>query len=401
MAVSLSLLFVLATVGPLLVDELGLQRAELGAVVAAAYAVAAAAWWPAAGVVDWLGGRRAMAVTAALAAAALAVMASADGTRTLLVAGAIAGVGQALANPATNLVMVQSLAEGRGRATAVGTKQAGVPLGALVAGAALPSVAAEWGWRAAVASASLVAVAVVVLVLTTLSPTARAGARPRASVPVSRDARLLLLCGFQLLVGAGVAAVTTYLPLFATEALAVTPRVAGTLTLLVGVTGIVARVVVTRLSAGSGRPAAALGRLSAAAVAGALPLALAPLAGAWLAWVGALLVGGTAVAANAVAMLVVIEGYPPSAMARASGMVSAGFFTGFAVGPPLFGLLVDATGSYPTGWVSVAAVLATATLVSGVLGRLPTSPLAGVVDAHPAPVAARGRRRGGTMEPSD
>ncbi len=370
MAVAFSLVFVMATVGPLLVADLGLSRVVLGGVVAAAYAVAAGVWRPAAAVVDRLGTRRAMAITAALAAAALTLVATARGLPNLVVAGVVAGVGQALANPATNLEIARSFPETRARASAVGTKQAGVPLGAVVAGAALPSAAAAWGWRAAVASAALLAMVVAVLVLRTHALAPPSGRRVR-TVPMFRDVSLLLLCAFQLLLGAGVAAVNTYLPLFATQALAVTPRVAGTLTLVVGVTGIAARVVVTRLSAGSSPARGVLGRLTAAAVVGALALAAAPLGGAWLAWLGALLVGGTAVAANAVAMLVVVEEYRPPATARASGVVSAGFFVGFAVGPPLFGFLVDHSGSYATGWVVVAGMLAAATVTAVAAERLP------------------------------
>ena len=369
MAVSFSLLFVMATVGPLLVADMGLSRASLGGVVAAAYAVAAVVWRPAAGVVDRLGARHTMAITAALAATALVLVATARGLPNLVVASVVAGLGQALANPATNLEIASSFGESSARATAVGTKQAGVPLGALVAGAAVPSAAGAWGWRAAVASAALVAMAVVVLPLRTYS--SAPPSRPRAgAVAISRDASLLLLCAFQLLLGAGVATVNTYLPLFATETLAVEPRVAGTLTLMIGVTGIAARVVVTRLSAGAGRAQGALGRLTALSVAGALALSAAPLGGAWLAWLGAFLVGGTAVAANAVAMLVVIERHRPPATARASGIVSAGFFGGFAVGPPLFGFVVDGTGSYPTGWALVAGVLAAATVTAATAQRL-------------------------------
>lgn len=134
MAVAFSMVFVLATVGPLLVADLGLSRVVLGGVVAAAYAVAAAVWRPAADVVDRLGTRRAMAVTGALAAAALTLVATARGLPNLVVAGVVAGVGQALANPATNLEIARSFPETRARASAVGTKQAGVPLGALAPG---------------------------------------------------------------------------------------------------------------------------------------------------------------------------------------------------------------------------------------------------------------------------
>ncbi len=382
MAVSLSLLFVLATVGPLLVDELGMERSVLGAVVAVAYGIAVLMWRPAASVAERLHPRAAMTLTAVLSALALALVAVASGTFELVLAGLIAGAAQALANPATNLAIVQSLPEGRSRATAVGTKQAGVPLGALLAGAALPSAAGQWGWRAAVGAAALVALVVVVVVLSSV-PRALGGSVPQVSVipgttmPSVRDPALALLCGFQLLLGAGVAAVNTYLPLFATEALATTPEVAGTLTLAVGATGITARVVLTRRSAGPGRADSALGQLTAIASLGALALAAAPGSGTWLAWVGALLVGGTAVAANAVAMLVVIQAYPPPATARASGIVSAGFFAGFAIGPPLFGLLVDATPRYALGWTVVACVLGVATLVGNqhrrVIGEVASS----------------------------
>ena len=220
------------------------------------------------------------------------------------------------------------------------------------------------------ASAAVLALVVAVLVLRTRSSAPESGRGRVRPVPMSRDASLRLLWAFQLLLGAGVAAANTYLPLFATQTLAVTPQVAGTLTLVVGVTGIAARVVVTRLSAGSSRARGALGRLTAAAVVGALALAAAPFGGAWLAWLGAVLVGGTAVAANAVAMLVVVEEYRPPATARASGVVSAGFFAGFAVGPPLLGLLVDSTGSYATGWVVVAGMLAAATVTAVAAQRL-------------------------------
>lgn len=360
MAVAMSLVFVLATLGPELVGELGLSRATLGGVVTVAYGVAAVAWRPATKVVERRGTRGSLALTAGFAALGLSVLALARSPLVLLVAAALAGTAQALANPATNLAVVEHLPAGRRRAMAVGTKQAGVPFGALLAGAILPGLAVAFGWRTVVAAAAAASVVTLVAVVAIVP---RAGVRtpaPGRHQSALKDPSLSVLCAFQLLLGAGVASVNTYLPLFATEALAVSASVAGTLTLAVGVTGIAARVVLTHLAGVAGRADAALGRLTAVASVGALGLAAAPMAGAWLAWAGALVIGGTAVAANAVAMLVVIQRYPPPATARASGMVSAGFFAGFALGPALFGLLVDTFESYPTGWLTVAGVLGAA-----------------------------------------
>ncbi|MDA2978820.1 MAG: MFS transporter, partial [Actinomycetota bacterium] len=46
--------------------------------------------------------------------------------------------------------------------------------------------------------------------------------------------------------------------------------------------------------------------------------------------------------------LIVIAG--PAAAGRASGIVLFGFLLGFGAGPPLFGWMVDSTGSYMGVW---------------------------------------------------
>ncbi|MBB0244916.1 MFS transporter, partial [Streptomyces alkaliphilus] len=46
-----------------------------------------------------------------------------------------------------------------------------------------------------------------------------------------------------------------------------------------------------------------------------------------------------------------------------SAWVASGFFAGFAIGPPLFGLLADA-GRYNRGWLLVAGWFAVAGAVS-------------------------------------
>ena len=97
--------------------------------------------------------------------------------------------------------------------------------------------------------------------------------------------------------------------------------------------------------------------LAALAVAGcALPLVVAtlPHLGA-LVWVGALGVGGSATAAYAVAMLDVVRNAGDDT-GRASGLVSVGFFLGFAAGPIAFGFLTDQAG-YRAGWIAVAGTL--------------------------------------------
>lgn len=115
----------------------------------------------------------------------------------------------------------------------------------------------------------------------------------------------------------------------------------------------------------AGRPDRAVrlpGSLAVGAVAAALLLAGSSSARP-LVWVAALAVGVFAVAANAVSMVLVLQRAEPGRAGQDSALVSAGFFAGFAVGPPLFGVLAEA-GRYGSGWLLVAAEFAGAGVVA-------------------------------------
>ena len=58
---------------------------------------------------------------------------------------AIAGLGYGSVNPATTVLSNPATARRRGLVMSI--KQSGVPLGGIIAGAVLPAVALEWGWR--------------------------------------------------------------------------------------------------------------------------------------------------------------------------------------------------------------------------------------------------------------
>ena len=64
----------------------------------------------------------------------------------------------------------------------------------------------------------------------------------------------------------------------------------------------------------------------------------------------AILFGATAVTWNAVGNLTVITESGTGLAGRASGILTFGFYIGFVASPVLFGLLVDATGSYILAW---------------------------------------------------
>lgn len=74
-------------------------------------------------------------------------------------------------------------------------------------------------------------------------------------------------------------------------------------------------------------------------------------------------VGLFAVSGNAVSMVLVMQRSAPGRAGQDSALVAAGFFAGFAVGPPLFGMLAE-RGRYGQGWMLVAAEFAAAGAVA-------------------------------------
>ncbi|MEV4312536.1 MFS transporter [Actinocrispum sp. NPDC049592] len=350
-------LFLVGALAPALVASFGIARPLLGILGTAGYGVGALLSLVIGQVVDAVGARRAMLVLFGVVAAALAVFAQAGDYGVLVVAIAFCGVAQALANPATNKLIASHIPVSR-RGLMVGIKQSGVQLGALAAGLPLAALAGGLGWRVAVWTAAGCAfVTMLASGLLPRDPPLRRAAR--SSGPV--DPAVWWLMGFQALLGAGTVAVNTYVALFATQDLGFGPQVAAALVAVLGIAGIAGRLGWSRLVA-NGRPAGkVLVPLGLGAAVAAVILLAAASLGTFLAWVGVLGIGVFAVSGNAVSMLVVLS-LPGEQVGRHSALVSAGFYGGFAVGPPCFGLLVD-LGGYWLAWSLVALEFAAAAVV--------------------------------------
>ncbi|MET9224203.1 MFS transporter [Lentzea sp. NPDC003310] len=349
MTVSMLPLFLLGALSPALVREFGIARPLLGVLVTAGFGVAVVLSLVIGPVVDAVGPRRSLVVLFAASAVALTVFASAPHYAVLVLAVALGGVPQALANPSTNKLIAASVPAPR-RASTLGIKQSGVQLGAFAAGLPLAWLADGVDWRLAVAVASGVA----------LSAAFACAAQPADPAPVrlpplrfalTADAVIWRLAGFSVLLGSGIAAVNTYVALFATEELGFGATAAAGLVAVLGVVGIACRVLWSRVAGTS--PGRVLVRLSAAAVLAPVLLLLG------MPWLAVVVVGGCAVAANALSMVLVVAASRGPELGRHSALVSAGFFAGFAVGPPVFGLL-----GYTAGWVLVAVEFAAAALVA-------------------------------------
>ncbi|GII79942.1 hypothetical protein Sru01_49240 [Sphaerisporangium rufum] len=358
MGVSMVQLFLIGALGPHLVQA-GVPRTVLGLTTTAGFGVAAALSYTAGRWVDRLGARRCILALLVIAAAALALISVSGGPWMLLPAVALGGLPQALANPATNKVILVVVEPTR-RGAVTGWKQSGVQLGALAAGLPLAIVAAWAGWRGAVAVSAAIALLVAVWAARVLPPDPVRAYSPHSVAPPASGVAVLAF--FSFLLGCAIAAVNTYLSLYGAQRLGLSPVVAGWLVAVLGVTGVAGRVGWARRAGRVPRADALLAPLAAGACAAALLLFASGNASA-LVWAGAAAVGAFAVAANAVSMVAVIRRSDPRTAGRDSALVSAGFFAGFAAGPPLFGVVVDATG-YGPAWLLVAGAFAAAAVVA-------------------------------------
>ena len=353
--------FAFGVLGPDLIADFGLTRAGLGALTTAHFAVGGLGSTLAGRATDRLGARRTMLASFAIVAGAQAAMAASSAFGWLLVAAAAAGVSLATGNPATNKAVSQHLPSGR-RGLTMGVKQAGVQLGAVLAGWVVAPLAAGLGWRTALLVSTVVpllGLALTPLLVPPDPPMSAIGER-RPVGPLPRAIRHLAVYAF--LLGAAAGAFNAYLPLYLVERLGTTTTRAGAIAAAVGATGAVSRIlwggVAERLSS---YRLPLTGMALGAVVAVALVQAGAGL-GIAAVWAGAILFGATAVTWNAVGMIAVIGQVEAEDAGRASGLVLFGFYTGFVPSPVAFGALVDATGSYSASWALVMMLLAGAGL---------------------------------------
>ncbi|MDI9889486.1 MFS transporter [Streptomyces sp. HNM0645] len=364
MGLSMMHFFLLGALGPQVVRTLSLSPTLLGATTTVSCAVAALSSPLSGRMVDRVGPRRSLVVLMATAAAALLLIGVAPGPLVLLASVALGGLAQALANPATNSAIAAD-APAEHRALITGVKQSGVQLAALAAGLPLAWLSAAAGWRvvawvmAAVAAGAALWGALA-LPVDRIDRTGRPTAPRPPLLPRGTVAWLLVL---SVPLGGGIACVNTYITLYATDELGLGDTQAAALVAVVGGAGIVGRMACSRAARSPQRTRELPALLLTGSVVATLLLAFTvqlPL----LVWFAAAAIGLCAVSVNAVTMMLVLQDTPPEQAGHDSAMVSAGFFAGFALTPPLFGLLVDSSGRWTTGWLLVAAEFTGAALLA-------------------------------------
>lgn len=359
MAASMLLLFIVGSLGAFVIVDLGLSRYALGGLVSVAFGTAAVLSMYAGHVVDVIGGRKALCLLFGAVAFDFVLLSLAETYVALLLAFALGGVAQSLANPATNKLIGERVSVKR-RGLVIGLKQSGVQMGALIAGLVLPSLATALGWRMAVRTVAVLPALALVVSLVTVSSAGVPAQRRAVARPGLPHGAVRWLMAYSFFMATGAAGMNSYLALYAHQSVGLSTRDSGFVLGVLGVAGGLSRVLWSGMGQRMRHSSDALIIVSAGAVGSALAVELASGLGSVLLWVGAVGLGASAVAAFAISMVVLLTEQGTGRAGHDSAMVSLGVFAGFVVGAPLFGVLVDATQGYTLAWLAVAAEFAAA-----------------------------------------
>ncbi len=274
----------------------------------------------------------------------------------------IIGFGYGMTNPAASELLLRTIPAGR-RATAMGFKQTGVPIGGVLAGLTAPTISQTLGWQWAPALAAI-SCAVLVLLVQPLraawdagrDPTASFGERPfdaMTEVWKSPPLRWLSLSGFFY------AAVQLCLATFVVTLLVSDAGFglveAGAVLALVQASGVVGRVAWGWLADRLGRSLIALIIMGGACVAGAL--AVTAVSASWgpvAIYILFVLFGVNALGWTGVIQVEAARYAPPGKLGTIIGGITAPAYGGVIVGPSVFSLAFAGIGSYTTTFALVA-----------------------------------------------
>lgn len=360
----------LPPLAPFYQDDLGLSRAQVGFLYSSFFIGGGATFIIGGWLADLLGVKRLLIAGLVVMGFFLIGVSRAPVFAVAVLFVTLTAVGSGMNNPAT-VKAITIWFPARIRGTAMGIKQTGNPIGGIIAATLLPSLALAVGWRNTLALAGLVIATSSILCQILYRETPEEAPpmhRPLGSKPgmkrfrevlANRDILLLSSACSILLIGQ--TSLIGYLVLFSKEVLAMPVVSAGWLLALAQVGATVGRIswglVSDRLFGGKRKPVLILTALLSAAMAALMGqvtqsttlLVLVPMI---------FLFGASAVGWNAIFLVYVAELSATETIATAVGLAITVINIGSIVGPPIFGYIIDTTGSYSMAWRLVALITA-------------------------------------------
>jgi sugar phosphate permease len=360
----------IAPLAPFIQDDYSLSRAQVGllnlALGLGSYLTVAVSGR----LIDRLGERSMILASGLIAGVFAAVTLASHGfvsTVTLIV---IIAAGVAISTPAGSKA-VMGWFEVKVRGTAMSIRQVGIPLGGMVSAIVLPPLALIGGWRGALTVAGGLAVLGAGLCFVFYREPPKI-ALPAGGLPalvsfrsIVTNRNLWLITMYSIAMIAAQFTFGLYLVVFAHERLGLSEVSSGALLALAQGVAVGARIgwgiVSDRAFGGDRRPAMAI----IAVMAGVSSIGFSflhlgvPL---WVVTIAVIVLGASAIGWNGLYVTAVSELAGQAAAGTALGLSLAVTQLGVLIIPPLFGLLVDRTGSYQPAWIGLGVFILIGTL---------------------------------------
>jgi MFS transporter, ACS family, hexuronate transporter len=345
---------------PLLQADLELSHVQIGMFTSMYFAGAFCFSFPMGWLVDKIGVYWTMPLGQLIVGAFVFSISTADSFLLICIMLFLAGLGHAAINPATGKVVMAWFPLKR-RATAMGLKQTGVPIGGAMAAIFLPGAALAWGWRNALIISGLVSIASVILSLIFYRRPAYTRSKDYAApLPPCRLSEIIrnkdimilsiLMIGFLMLQSS----LETYLVFYCRDVLSFTLITAGFMLSMTQIGAIIGRLGWGPVSDVLLRARRKIVLMIIGGISALMCIIFAFLTAHTPFWMIGLLVlifGACAIGWNAIYLVLVVELAGRGREGRALGFSLSIAFIGHLIGPPIFGYSVDHFESYTVSWL--------------------------------------------------
>ena len=346
---------------PVAQAEIGLPASTVGIVTALIYFAATFTAVSAGNLINYFGAMRASQLSLVLAAAGIAIIATANPW--LVALGAlVVGTGYGVVTPSSSAILADRT-PGNMRAFIFSLKQTGVPIGGALAGAAIPVLIVGFGWKEAAlfAAASCFLLAVAVQPYRAGVDLAPHSPRPAAPVHLLEPLKLVMAhprlrelalasfsySGMQMCMG-------SFLVVFLTERVGLTVSSAGAALSMAMIAGAVGRIAWGIIADNWIAPRTVLAALGVLMAVSAFVMAAATPSWPYtLLLIVSFVFGASAIGWNGVYLAEVVRNAPQGTAGSATGASLAMTYAGVVFLPTIFWLIVHVSGSYPAAFVVV------------------------------------------------
>lgn len=346
--------FVVGALAVAIERDFGITAIGLGLAVSGYYGASMLLAIPGGYLSDRLGPRTMLRAALVVSSVALAGLGFATSWVHIALLLALAGCANGLSQPAANLALVQGVRDGR-RGWAFGVKQSAVPLAALAAGAAVPTIGVTLGWRWVFMMGAIAALTAIFTIRPIQVSRGEADSKVRPS--------MLKLIWYGIVGALGSASANSLAVFLVPWAVAsgVGIGAAGLLLSAASMATIVVRLLAGRLI--DRRASVAFVMTVGLLLLGAGGFVIMTTQAISMGWIiiGALVAFGAGWGWTGLLIFGVAREYRHIA-GRATGVLQSLTFTGGMVGPLLFGIAVEQVG-YSSAWFIASGVTATAGIV--------------------------------------